>query len=188
MRDAHVIEETRLGIVLNELRLLTIKTLWPQSAEQADREGWPAARSLSAIAKHELAERAHRSVEGISPRHLPPGKTLDSFAFDAVPRISKAGHGNDRRRQWLATDAERPSVNSANEVDQHDSRQSKHQPCLSRVSSWSPRNTVAKGSARRYSWRAATPTEARLETRSSALKAHFQLVPAYLVLRGDASW
>ena len=71
--------------------LTTIKSLWPQFAEQADQEGWPAARFLCAIAEHELAERAHRRVERhLSEAHLPPGKTLDSFAFDAVPMVSKA--------------------------------------------------------------------------------------------------
>ncbi|MGN8172535.1 IS21-like element helper ATPase IstB [Agrobacterium sp. 22117] len=91
MKNAHVIDEARLSIMLNELRLPTIKTLWTRFAEQPDREGWPAARFLSAIAEHELAERAHRRVERhLAEAHLPPGKTLDSFAFDAVPMISKA--------------------------------------------------------------------------------------------------
>lgn len=91
MKNAHVINEARLGIMLNELRLPTIKTLWPQFAEQADREGWPAARFLSAFAEHELAERANRRIERhLTEAHLPPGKTLDSFAIDAVPMISKA--------------------------------------------------------------------------------------------------
>ena len=58
MKSIHTIDEARLGIMLNELRLPTIKTLWQKFAEQADREGWPAARFLSAIAEHELAERA----------------------------------------------------------------------------------------------------------------------------------
>ncbi|MER9275483.1 IS21-like element helper ATPase IstB [Mesorhizobium sp. M0306] len=91
MKAAHIIDEARLGIMLNELRLPTIKTLWPQFAEQADREGWPAARFLSAIAEHELAERDRRRIERhLAEAHLPPGKTLDSFAFDAVPMVSKA--------------------------------------------------------------------------------------------------
>ena len=91
MKGAHTIDEARLGIMLNDLRLPTIKTLWPQFAEQADREGWPAARFLSTIAEHELAERAHRRIERhLAEAHLPPGKTLDSFAFDAVPMVSKA--------------------------------------------------------------------------------------------------
>jgi DNA replication protein DnaC len=91
MKTAHPVDEARLGIMLNELRLPTIKTLWPRFAETADREGWPAARFLAAIAEHELAERANRRIERhLAEAHLPPGKTLDSFAFEAVPIISKA--------------------------------------------------------------------------------------------------
>lgn len=89
--STHNVDEARLGIMLNELRLPTIKTLWPRFAEQSDREGWPAARFLTAIAEHELAERAHRRIERhLAEAHLPPGKTLDSFDFEAVPMISKA--------------------------------------------------------------------------------------------------
>ena len=91
MKTAHSIDEARLGIMLTELRLPTIKTLWPRFAETADREGWPAARFLAAIAEHELTERANRRIERhLAEAHLPPGKTLDSFTFEAVPMISKA--------------------------------------------------------------------------------------------------
>ncbi|MEX5601198.1 IS21-like element helper ATPase IstB, partial [Pseudophaeobacter sp. C1-32P7] len=91
MTSSHTVDEARLSIMLNDLRLPTIKILWPQFAEQADREGWPAARFLAAIAEHELAERAHRRIaRHLAEAHLPPGKTMDSFDFDAVPMISKA--------------------------------------------------------------------------------------------------
>ena len=91
MTNAHTVDEARLSIMLNDLRLPTIKMLWPQFAEQADREGWPAARFLAAIAEHELAERAHRRIaRHLAEAHLPPGKTMDSFDFEAVPMISKA--------------------------------------------------------------------------------------------------
>jgi DNA replication protein DnaC len=91
MKTAHQVDAARLGILLNELRLPAIKTLWPQFAEQADKEGWPAARFLCAIAEHELAERDRRRMERhLAEARLPPGKTLDSFAFEAVPMISKA--------------------------------------------------------------------------------------------------
>ncbi|HET7852439.1 MAG TPA: IS21-like element helper ATPase IstB [Methyloceanibacter sp.] len=91
MKNAHQVDAARLGILLNELRLPAIKTLWPQFAEQADKEGWPAARFLSAIAEHELAERDRRRMERhLAEARLPPGKTLASFAFEAVPMISKA--------------------------------------------------------------------------------------------------
>lgn len=87
----HTVDEARLGIMLNELRLPTIKALWPRFADQADREGWPAARFLAAIAEHELAERANRRIaRHLAEARLPAGKTLESFAFEAVPMISKA--------------------------------------------------------------------------------------------------
>jgi DNA replication protein DnaC len=77
--------------MLNDLRLPTIKHVWPQFAEQADKEGWPAARFLATIAEHELAERGRRRIERhLADARLPPGKTLDAFDFDAVPMISKA--------------------------------------------------------------------------------------------------
>ena len=81
----------RLALMLGELHLPTVARLWPEFAARADKEGWPAARFLSALLEHELAERAQRRIE----RHraesrLPPDKTLTSFDFGAVPMLSKA--------------------------------------------------------------------------------------------------
>ena len=91
MSKAPKIDTARLTLMLTELRLPTIKALWPQFAEQADQEGWPAARLLSALAEHELAERAGRRIERhLAEARLPPGKTLDAFDFNAVPMVSKA--------------------------------------------------------------------------------------------------
>jgi IstB-like ATP binding protein len=57
----------------------------------ADRDGWPAARFLAALAEHEIAERGRRRIERhLIDARLPPGKTLDSFDFTAVPMVSKA--------------------------------------------------------------------------------------------------
>ena len=85
------IDATRLTLMLNELRLPTIKQLWPSFAERSDKEGWPAARFLSAITEHEIAERGRRRMERhLAEAKLLPGKTLDTFDFDAVPMISKA--------------------------------------------------------------------------------------------------
>ena len=75
----------------SDLRLPAIKHIWPRFAERADKEGWPAARFLAALAEHEIAERARRRIERhLAEARLPPGKTLDAFDFDAVPMISKA--------------------------------------------------------------------------------------------------
>ncbi|MEM5332122.1 ATP-binding protein [Paraburkholderia sp. JHI2823] len=53
----------RLALMLNELRLPTIGSLWPEFTERSDKEAWPAARLLGALLEHELAERAKRRIE-----------------------------------------------------------------------------------------------------------------------------
>lgn len=84
-------DPARLNLLLNELRLPATKVNWPKFADQADKEGWPAARFLAALAEHELAERASRRIERhLAEGRLLPGKTLDNFDFDAVPMVSKA--------------------------------------------------------------------------------------------------
>ena len=91
MKTTTAIDSARLSLLLNELRLPTIKVMWPGFAEQADKEAWPAARFLATIAEHELAERDRRRIERhMAEARLLPGKTLDSFEFEAVPMISKA--------------------------------------------------------------------------------------------------
>jgi DNA replication protein DnaC len=85
------VDTARLPLLLTELRLPSIARLWPEFTERADREGWPAARLLAALAELELADRARRRVERhLAEAHLPPGKTFDSFDFAAVPMLSKA--------------------------------------------------------------------------------------------------
>jgi DNA replication protein DnaC len=85
------IDAARLSLVLNDLRLPAIKQGWAAFAERADREAWPAARFLAALAEHEIAERDRRRIERhLLEARLLPGKTLDSFEFEAVPAISRA--------------------------------------------------------------------------------------------------
>jgi len=91
MNTANAVDPARLNLLLNELRLPAIKVLWPQFAEQSDKEGWPAARFLATLAEHEIAERGRRRVERhLVEARLPAGKTFDNFDFEAVPMISKA--------------------------------------------------------------------------------------------------
>jgi DNA replication protein DnaC len=85
------IDAARVGLLLGDLRLPAIKHIWSAFAERADKEGWPAARFLAALAEHEIAERARRRIERhLTEARLPSGKTLDAFDFDAVPMVSKA--------------------------------------------------------------------------------------------------
>ena len=78
------IETATLPMMLTELRLPTIKRLWPALAEQSNREGWPAERFLAALCEHEMHERETRRID----RHraesaLPPDKRLSAFDFAA---------------------------------------------------------------------------------------------------------
>ena len=70
------VDTTRLPLLLHELRLPAIARLWPEFAERADKEGWPAARFLSVLAELEIAERGRRrTVRNLAEAHLLPSKT-----------------------------------------------------------------------------------------------------------------
>src|ERR1700741_4707623 len=66
------IDSARLTLILNDLRLPAIKQSWPAFAERADKESWPAARFLAALAEHQIAERDRRRLE----RHLLEARLL----------------------------------------------------------------------------------------------------------------
>src|SRR5215831_11194947 len=68
-----------------------VKLMWTKLAEQSDKEGWPAARFLAALAEHEIADRGRRRIERhLAEARLTVGKTFDSFDFEVVPMVSKA--------------------------------------------------------------------------------------------------
>ena len=91
MKATDKIDAARVDLLLDELRLSGVKLVWAALAETADKEGWPAARFLAALAEQEMVERSRRRFERhLEEARLPPGKTLDAFDFAAVPMISKA--------------------------------------------------------------------------------------------------
>ena len=91
MKTTDPVDAARVALLLAELRLSAVKLVWADLAAQADKEGWPAARFLAALAEHEVAERARRRIERhLAEARLPPGKTIDTFDFAAVPVVSKA--------------------------------------------------------------------------------------------------
>jgi DNA replication protein DnaC len=82
---------TGVELLLNELRLPGIGLMWAKLAAQSDKEGWPAARFLAALAEHEMADRGRRRIERhLTEARLPAGKTLATFDFESVPMVSKA--------------------------------------------------------------------------------------------------
>ena len=103
MSQTPSIDHARLALILTELRLPTIKSLYPAFTSRADQEGWPAARLLAALTEHEVADRAQRRIERhLGEARLPPGKTLENFDFNVVPMISKAQvHALAAADSWL---------------------------------------------------------------------------------------
>ena len=91
MSGTPTVDTARLPVLLTQLRLPTVARLWPALTETADRESWPAAKTLAALMEHEVAERARRrTARHLLEARLPAGKTLDRFDFTAVTSISKA--------------------------------------------------------------------------------------------------
>ena len=91
MTTTNTVDAARVELLLSELRLPGIRQRWANLAEQSDKEGWPAARFLAALAEHEVADRSCRRMERhLAEARLPAGKTLATFDFEAVPMVSKA--------------------------------------------------------------------------------------------------
>jgi DNA replication protein DnaC len=90
MTTTNAVDAARVELLLSELRLPGVKLIWAKLAEQSDKEGWPAARFLAALAEHEMATRGRRRIERHLAERAAPGKTLATFDFEAVPMVSKA--------------------------------------------------------------------------------------------------
>ena len=88
------IDAAQLPAMLIQLRLPTIARLWPAITEAADRESWPAARTLAALLEHEIAERAQRrTARHLQDARLPIGKTVEALTSPPFPRSA-------RRASW----------------------------------------------------------------------------------------
>lgn len=90
-KKTDIVDAGRVDLLLSDLRLPGMKQMWAELATRADKEGWPAARLLAALAEHEIAERSRRRIaRHLAEARLPVGKTIDTFDFGAVPMVSKA--------------------------------------------------------------------------------------------------
>jgi DNA replication protein DnaC len=103
---ARPIDVDALPAMLTALRLPSFHRHWPALAERADKEGWPAARFLAALAEIELAERETRRIQRhLLEANLPAGKTLATFDFKAIPSIPRARVEALAAGDWLETGA-----------------------------------------------------------------------------------
>ena len=91
MSKSLTINAARVELLLTELRLPAMKTMWSRIAAQSDKEGWPAARFLAALAEAEMADRGRRRIaRHMADADLPEGKTIEAFEFELVPMVSTA--------------------------------------------------------------------------------------------------
>jgi len=89
--DSSPVDAAKLPVMLSSLRLPSINRLWQQIAEQADGEGWGAARFLATLCEHEIADRHQRRIaRHLAQSGLPRGKSLATFEFAAVKSLNKA--------------------------------------------------------------------------------------------------
>ena len=51
MKKTNATDAARIELLLAELRLPAMKLMWADLAARADKEGWPAARFLAALAE-----------------------------------------------------------------------------------------------------------------------------------------
>ena len=94
MTSNNTIDAARVELLLSELRLPGHQADVGRARRASDKEGWPAARFLAALAEHELADRSRRRIERhLASARLPAGKTFDTFDFNACPWSA-------RRRSW----------------------------------------------------------------------------------------
>src|SRR5712692_34390 len=103
MTTTNIVDAARVELLLNELRLPSIRLMWAKLAEQSDKEGWPAARFLAVLAEHEMADRGRRRFERhLTEARLPAGKTLATFDFEGRANgLESAGDGAGVRRRLV---------------------------------------------------------------------------------------
>jgi DNA replication protein DnaC len=84
-------EKAVLPLLLDELRLPTIKRLWEEFAAEANGKGWTGPQYLANLCEQEIAERHRRRLARyMSEAQLPRAKSLESYDFASIEGVSKA--------------------------------------------------------------------------------------------------
>jgi DNA replication protein DnaC len=106
LANPRAVDVHALPAMLTALRLPSFHRHWPTLSERADKEGWPAARFLAALAELELAERETRRIRRhLIESQLPGGKTLATFDFKALPGVPRARVEALAAGDWIETGA-----------------------------------------------------------------------------------
>ena len=94
------VDTAQLDLMFTELRLPTFKAAWPELAERADADGWPAARARC-VGRTGVADRARRRFERQrAEAQLRPAKRSPTSTSMSCP-WSPRRMSTPRRRRWL---------------------------------------------------------------------------------------
>ena len=88
MKTINPVDAARVELLLADLRLPAIKLMWSKLAEQSDKEGWPAARFLAALAP---STRSPTAVAAASSATSPKPD---------CPSAKRCRTSSSRRCQW----------------------------------------------------------------------------------------
>lgn len=82
--------ESKLPLLLQQLKLRAMADLWDNLSQQADQKGWGSARFLELLCEHELQVReSRRFAKHLKEACLPKGKTFSTYDFSYVPKFNK---------------------------------------------------------------------------------------------------
>lgn len=77
-----------LPILLKQLKLSTMATLWETYLDLAEKKGWDSTQYLAALCEEEVNQRYSRRIaRNLKESRLPAGKTLSSFDFNEIPNL-----------------------------------------------------------------------------------------------------
>jgi DNA replication protein DnaC len=88
-------ETHTLSLLLKQLNLSYMSTHWESETVVAEQTKWSYGQYLSSLCSKEASLRHQKRIERqIKVSHLPPGKTLDTFDFKALPYVKPAQINN----------------------------------------------------------------------------------------------
>lgn len=84
------VTESKLPLMLRQLNLPAMTSLWGDLSQQADQEGWGSARFLEFLCEHELQGReSRRFARHFKEANLPKGKTFSTYDFSHARALNK---------------------------------------------------------------------------------------------------
>jgi DNA replication protein DnaC len=84
-------EDATLPILLKELRLKSMQSLWEGASRTAIEENWLHSRYLAYLCENEMNDRYQKRIAlHMKQAQLPYGKSLATYRFECTPSLNKA--------------------------------------------------------------------------------------------------